>query len=1208
MSAAAVFSFFNQTLRAQTVFIRIDPPALYISGTSSFQRRSEDLYMDSECNENESIFYITSPYSGDNPTNLALYPGAATSPTGVRTAVINVDSGNRIRLYAKMDIAAQGVFSGILWAAPSDLGTALNPTTPNLRNLSAGPVKISAFEFTLPNNNPSGNPDAVPPILPNNRIINFDITGVDGFSNVYEVESRTETGDPTPTFTRNNSPNDVFPDRATLLAAAGFWPAAHDYTTYGTSIGGLPKFPMIVADKYTFPNILPDPVTVPFTLYNNMFGFSQNTLISAINKQGWDEFLPLHQHASRLFVGALMKRVWSETNVTGNLTLNELRVVRSYVEWLRRKTGVGAEYGAYTWAFDETRVNILDVNPPNPGFNSANGEGFGFYQVAPDGDAYPWAGNPLDASDTVGLLRNCRGFESPYAQGAFPMVRAGNSLFPNYANSVFSPIPPPPPPPPPPPDPTKPIIIDNSNTWWKSISTIDDGFWAVTTPVLVADTSWISGNSPALDIQFSDATWLTGRDNVSTPPDDAILQAAVLPTAPSLLDVAPKQHLIAGRVMIVYGNGFTTSALNQNATVTLVTNEATNNTYAAQFYRINNVQFAVRLPAFGSLATSGAFHVVLDGSTSFISTPSFPLVDGPFLNPPQSHMHVGERVTVTGENLTTAVIVIFDNGVNSLTFSAASASGVVTNQGKNLAFTIPTPTFTVPPAGENFQFYLSLAGEGGGVTASYPVTLLPASTPPPVGQITLTPPATIPNYVPGQSYTLIGTNFTSNFPGRVVVQFRLISFPFTQTSAFILTVPSSMSATFQVPSNLPLGKYNIRLFDTVNQNRFSNYISINVVTTPPPSTKIIITTLPGQQYVHNTQYTLQGQRFLTTVGQKTISFAGAVTLQVPVDSIDSDTSLKFTTPTSLQAPAGTYNLRVITTNTLNSSDPISVTLTQDPPLLPAPILLTPSPQTYKARELVTLRGQNFFSAVQIEMTKTAFPTIDFSLAPASVAEDGTSLQVIMPAPSVIPVEGIPYLLRVSLTNSVSTGYSGTISVRLMPSGFIPPPFPPPAPPVLTEESESSGPVGDSVVLSGNNFSEIDKVRFFVSGNPTPVWTVDVFNVSGVGGTSLSFTVPNLAVGTYFIEVWNSETGDTSEQLQFDIVVAPPVPPDNGGWSWTSWTAIMLYVVVGILVVTLVMVLVFGMGVSVGGGDGNGGNGVSSEINNSSGENDFIFSE
>ena len=335
----------------------------------------------------------------------------------------------------------------------------------------------------------------------------------------------------------------------------------------------------------------------------------------------------------------------------------------------------------------------------------------------------------------------------------------------------------------------------------------------------------------------------------------------------------------------------------------------------------------------------------------------------------------------------------------------------------------------------------------------------------------------------GTSVIIAGANFGAT-QGTSTVTFN--------GTAGTPTIWSGTSITVPVPSGATTGNVVVTVSGVA-----SNGVSFTV-TVPAPS----ITTLSQTSGPVGTSVIIAGANFGATQGTSTVTFNG--TAGTP--TIWSGTSI------TVPVPSGATTGNVVVTVGGVASNGVSFTVT-----VPAPSITTLSQTSGPVGTSVIIAGANFGAA-------QGTSTVTFNGMTGKPASwSGTSITV--PVPSGATTGNVV----VTVSGVASNGVSFTVTV--------------PAPSITTL-SQTSGPVGTSVIIAGANFGATQGTSTVTfngtAGTPT-IWS----------GTSITVPVPSGATtGNVVVTVG----GVASNGMSFTVTAPLPVITSSDTASGTVGTA------------------------------------------------------
>lgn len=728
-------TYANQTGEDAVIFIHLGK----VSPTNG------DLYTDPECLSWQSTSNPASIYSGDNATNLAKYD-SATKIDGTRTIVIDIAQARSITFFTKV---GELITSSAAWAMPKALVTS-EPATARL--VSAGPAKgISVAEFTL-----------------DTTKVFFDLSMVDGVN--YTLTAKYENGTD-PDMDVSGIPS-ILPTTPGV-PSTGFWPNAHDVTTYTADM------PVLVSDKYFLP------LTVPIGFLYNVrindgVGYSRRTLIAAAPTRSLDGSYtaanPINQHASRLFAAYLANEGKVKYANDGNV--DELG---SFIGWIR-----GAAWtSAYSWAFDEITAPLTD---PIVGLGQ---EGLG----------YTLNSSVLDMPNAIGqevdfayLNREIPNFSSPYAFGGGVMWNATSGQPPGAADGS----------------------APTEDKWWPTY-TDSSHPWFINTGVL--QTGNVLAGDSKLGFSFSSLEFLNGKESDPS----ATPVTVVVPPAPTpgkqFTSLVPSS-MLGGEQIIAWGNAFSANATSAKIGITVDGSTAVYNNIPVTVLTDNTLSFTA--PAFEAGGDAVVTITWDDLSTSTLNATA--MVPPPVISPDTPVLCVrNTNVTLTGEFFSpddTKIIIVGTEGSYDIDPISVAVDG------KSLIFTAPNPS-----VGSTlfYEYELHVTTPSGGSNLIFFVIVYSVTVPYILGDVG---DSGIINAASDSSVTVQGINLGTVGTTTIILGAPYSDGPITPTSVSV----DGRTLTFIAPSVTTETTYSIRLeVDNSGNINSSNIISLVVGLPSPPT-------------------------------------------------------------------------------------------------------------------------------------------------------------------------------------------------------------------------------------------------------------------------------------------------------------------------------------------------------------------------------------
>ena len=394
----------------------------------------------------------------------------------------------------------------------------------------------------------------------------------------------------------------------------------------------------------------------------------------------------------------------------------------------------------------------------------------------------------------------------------------------------------------------------------------------------------------------------------------------------------------------------------------------------------------------------------------------------------------GSEVTITGSNFT---------GATNVSFNGISAAAFIVDNNAQLRAVVAAGTTTGKISVTN--------ANGTGLSAN---------------DFTIVSAPTVTSFIPtsgpvGTEVTVSGSNFT----GATGVTFNG-----TPASSFTVLSNSQLKAT--VANGATSGVINV-------QNAAGNANSSSSFTVIQPPTVTSFTPTSGPI---GTQVTISGTNFVSVSGVTFNNTAATFT-------VDSDTQIRAT------VPVGTTNGIIKVTNAAGiASSASSFTVIQ------SPAITTFTPNAGIVGTSVTVSGSNF----------TGTTGVLFNGTPASTftVDSNTQFRVTVPSGATTGF--------ITATNPAGSGASSTNFTVIQP-------------PSITSFTPTSGIIGSSVTITGNNFTGTTTVSF--NGTAASIFTVD-------SNTQIRATVPSGAT-TGPVSVQNP-AGSATSASNFTVILAPTI--------------------------------------------------------------------
>ena len=354
----------------------------------------------------------------------------------------------------------------------------------------------------------------------------------------------------------------------------------------------------------------------------------------------------------------------------------------------------------------------------------------------------------------------------------------------------------------------------------------------------------------------------------------------------------------------------------------------------------------------------------------------------------------------------------------------------------------------------------------------------------------------------GTSVTISGNNFGASQGSNSTVTFGGVAATVSSGNW------SNSSITTTVPANATTGAVVV----TVNNVASNNNFTFTVTGAP---TSPVITGLSTSSGPVGTSVTITGNNFGSSQSNGTVTFGGVV---ATVSSGNwSNSSITTTVPAN-----ATTGAVVVTVNNVASNNNFTFTVTSA-----APVITGLSTSTGPVGTSVTISGNNFGSS-------QSNGTVTFDGVVATVSSGNWSNGSIT---TTVPANATTGAVVVTV-NNVASNNNFTFTVTGAPTS-----------PVITGLSTSSGPVGTSVTISGNNFGASQGSSSTVTFGGVAA-TVSSGNWSN---SSITTTVPaNSTTGAVVVTVNNVASND-----DFTFTVTAALPTISGTVS-SAGASVQLY--------------------------------------------------
>ncbi len=363
----------------------------------------------------------------------------------------------------------------------------------------------------------------------------------------------------------------------------------------------------------------------------------------------------------------------------------------------------------------------------------------------------------------------------------------------------------------------------------------------------------------------------------------------------------------------------------------------------------------------------------------------------------------------------------------------------------------------------------------------------------------VTPPITLPPIITSltDSARTVAATFRingTNFSGVTAVRIGTVS-------VATYTVNSPTQITVTVPNSLSPGVYPVTVTTPVGT---SNAVNLTVIPPSPPTITSLTPTsgAPGTDITLNVSNLVLTRNLLGEEGATVRITAGGVTSSSFV-RLSSTGGMPFSGTIGIAVPAGTAAgaMTITVTGQNGTSEPAIFTVTAPP----VPTITSFSPTSGMVGATVTITGTNFTGA-----TAVSFGGVSTSVFTVNSA--GTSITATVP------------------TGAVSGGISITTpngTARSSADFTVTVPVPPP---IISSITPTSGVVGTSVSITGENLNTITSVLF--GGIPATAFTI-------LSPTSINATVPSGAITGRVVVVSGAMVRATSASI-FTLRIPPVI--------------------------------------------------------------------
>ena len=538
---------------------------------------------------------------------------------------------------------------------------------------------------------------------------------------------------------------------------------------------------------------------------------------------------------------------------------------------------------------------------------------------------------------------------------------------------------------------------------------------------------------------------------------------------------------VVGATVTIRGRAFSTTATENTVTFLGAEGDETDNKQATVSAATAS-SLTVSVP---TDAQTGKISVMV-GTAADTSEMSFRVLDPNVLaitgiNPTSAA--VGTSVTISGQHFSTTA------AENTVTFLGGINDNTDNQRATVSAATAASLTVTVPADAQTGKISVMVGTAADTSAASFTVTGTTPAAP------------VVSSFSPTEGevdteVTITGVNF-SDMSSENEVRFGGVM-------AADPTSASTTSLVVLVPSGAVTGRVSV----TVGGQTGTSSENFTVeVPAPAPAAPVVSSFSPTEGVV-DTEVTITGVNFSDVPSENDVRFGG-VMAAAPTSA--STTSLVVLVPSG--AVTGRVSVAV-GGQTGTSSESFTVTVPAPAPA--PPVVLSFSPIEGAVDTEVTITGENFS-----DMPSENEVRFGGVMAADPTSASTTSLTVRVPSGAVTG--------RVSVAVG---GQTGTSSENFTVTGTTPAP----APPVVLSFSPSEGVVGTSVIITGENFSDMpseNEVRFggVMAAAPTSAST-----------TSLTVRVPSGAVTGRVSVAVGGQTGTSSEDFTVTVPAPAPDPP------------------------------------------------------------------
>ena len=419
-------------------------------------------------------------------------------------------------------------------------------------------------------------------------------------------------------------------------------------------------------------------------------------------------------------------------------------------------------------------------------------------------------------------------------------------------------------------------------------------------------------------------------------------------------------------------------------------------------------------------AVTGRISVAVGGQTGTSSenftvtvpapAPAAPVVSS--FSPTEGE--VDTEVTITGVNFSDMP------SENEVRFGGVMAEDPTSASATSLTVLVPSGAVTG-------RVSVAVGGQTGTSSTEFTVTV-PAPAPEPPVVLSFSPT----EGEVGISVTITGENF-SDMPSENEVGFGGVM-------AAEPTSASTTSLTVRVPSGAVTGRVSVAVGGQTGTSS-EDFTVTGTVPAPDPPVVLSFSPLEG---VVGTSVTITGENFSDMPSENEVKFGGVMAAE-PTSA--STTSLTILVPSG--ARTGRVSVAVGGQTGTSSTD---FTVTAPAPAPDPPVVLSFSPSEGEVGISVTITGENF-SDMPSE-NEVGFGGV---MAADPTSASTTSLTILVPSGA--------------RTGSISVavgGQTGTSSENFT----VTAPAPAPDPPVVSSFTPTSGPVGTTVTITGDNFSDM----------------------------------------------------------------------------------------------------------------------------------------